>query len=164
MAKPRMCWRCSLLPPRIPPHFPPSSSLLFSQFFHPPPFLPQPQHVRVRGAEQSYAVPGCVAVRAITIYVVVAPRPARDLPRVAQPGYMWSRKKAAKASRERGPFGALQCLLGGTPKAPRGLQEGHPAPPVPPKSSWRGPAGLQRGLHDGLRRAPNGTYQALSVF
>ena len=155
MAKPRMCWRCSLLPPRIPPHFPPSSSLLFSQFFHPPPFLPQPQNVRVRGAEQSYAVPGCVALRAIAIYVVVAPRPARDLPRVAESVYTWSRKKAAKASRERGPSRALQCLLGRGSKGPKGAPGGPPDPSWPSQVVLEKPNRAPRGLRDGVRRAPN---------
>ena len=168
MAKPRMCWRWSMLPPRTPPHFPPSSSLQFSPFFHPsllglifapPVFLPQPQKVRVRGTEQSYAVPGCVAARAITIYVVVAPRPARDLQRVAESGYMGNKGKAAKTSRERGPSRALPCFFGGVPKAPRGLHEGFRGPSCPSGVDFERPNRAPRGLHDGLRRAPNGTYQ-----
>ena len=101
----------------------------------PPSLLPAaPYGQSERGAEQSYAIPGCVAARAITICVVVALRPTRDLPRVAKSGYMWSRGKAAKVPREREPFRALQCFLRRAPKAPRELQEGPPDPSRPPPS------------------------------
>ena len=150
-----MCTTWSLLPPRSPPHFPPSSSLLClhlissilaSPYLAPPSLPPTaPLGQSERGVEQSYAIPGCVAARAITICVVVAPWPARDLSRVPESVYVWSRGKAAKVSRERGPSRALQCLLGKAPKAPRELQEGPPDPSWPSKSSWRGPTGPQEG-------------------
>ena len=154
----------SLLHPRTPPHFPPSSSLLFSLSLHPsllrlislsPSISPTAPKGQSEGAEQSYAVPGCVAARVSTIYVFVAPRPARDLQRVAESGYMGNKGKAAKTSRERGPSRALPCFFRmGFQKPQGGSKRASAAPLVPPESILRGPTGLQEGSTTALGGPP----------
>ena len=139
----------------FPTSFHPSLLRLISLPFALPPTAPSGQSER--GVEQSYAIPGCVAARAITICVVVARRPARD---VAQSGHMWSRGKAAKAPREREPSRAHQCLLGRAPKAPKELQEGPPDPSCPSQIVLERPSRALRRPRDGLRRPPNRTYQS----